>query len=176
MTELRDRLQASLGETYRLERELGGGGMSRVFVADETRLDREVVVKVLPPELAAGVERRALRARDPASRRSCSTRTSCPCSRAGETDGLAVLHDAVRRGRVAARAARRAAPLPIVDAVGILRDVARGARLRARARRRPPRHQARQRAARPAAPPRSPTSASRRRISASRTIGAPARR
>ena len=34
---LRDRLQATLGDTYRLEREIGGG-MSRVFVAEETAL------------------------------------------------------------------------------------------------------------------------------------------
>src|SRR2546421_4409455 len=52
---LQDRLQAALGESYRLERELGGGGMSRVFLAEETRLGRRVVVKVLPPERAAGV-------------------------------------------------------------------------------------------------------------------------
>src|SRR5256886_2539567 len=52
---LQDRLQAALGESYRLERELGGGGMSRVFLAEETRLGRRVVVKVLPPEMAAGV-------------------------------------------------------------------------------------------------------------------------
>src|SRR5438552_5045033 len=38
-----------------LERELGGGGMSRVFVAQETALDRKVVIKVLPPETAAQV-------------------------------------------------------------------------------------------------------------------------
>jgi serine/threonine-protein kinase len=37
-TELRDRLQASLGNAYTLERELGGGGMSRVFVAEEMAL------------------------------------------------------------------------------------------------------------------------------------------
>ncbi|MGI9077832.1 MAG: protein kinase domain-containing protein, partial [Gemmatimonadaceae bacterium] len=53
--DLRDQLQATLGSTYRLERELGGGGMSRVFVADETALGRKVVVKVLAPELSAGV-------------------------------------------------------------------------------------------------------------------------
>jgi serine/threonine-protein kinase len=52
---LRDRLQATLGSSYTLERELGGGGMSRVFVADETRLGRKVVVKVLLSELAAGL-------------------------------------------------------------------------------------------------------------------------
>jgi serine/threonine protein kinase len=55
VSRLRERLQASLGRTYAIERELGGGGMSRVFVADETSLGRKVVVKVLPPELAAGV-------------------------------------------------------------------------------------------------------------------------
>jgi len=55
VAELRDRLQSALGSTYLVERELGGGGMSRVFLAQEVRLGRQVVVKVLPPELAAGV-------------------------------------------------------------------------------------------------------------------------
>jgi tetratricopeptide (TPR) repeat protein len=49
------RLQSVLGDTYRLQRELGGGGMSRVFLAEEPRLGRQVVVKVLPPEMGAGV-------------------------------------------------------------------------------------------------------------------------
>jgi tetratricopeptide (TPR) repeat protein/tRNA A-37 threonylcarbamoyl transferase component Bud32 len=55
VAELKDRLQAALGAGYRVERELGGGGMSRVFLAEEVRLGRRVVVKVLPPEMAAGV-------------------------------------------------------------------------------------------------------------------------
>ncbi len=53
--DLREQLQSTLGSAYTLERELGGGGMSRVFVADETRLRRKVVVKVLSPELAQGI-------------------------------------------------------------------------------------------------------------------------
>jgi serine/threonine-protein kinase len=52
MDELRDRLQASLGASFTIERELTGGGMSRVFVAHETSLGRDVVVKVLSPDLA----------------------------------------------------------------------------------------------------------------------------
>ena len=44
---LRERLQRALGSRYTLGRELGGGGMSRVFLAEETALDRKVVVKVL---------------------------------------------------------------------------------------------------------------------------------
>ena len=55
MTPLRDQLQATLSGTYTIERELGGGGMSKVFAAEETRLSRKVVVKVLSPELAQGI-------------------------------------------------------------------------------------------------------------------------
>ena len=55
MNDLQAQLQAALGDAYRLERELGGGGMSRVFVATETALNRKVVIKFLSPELAAGV-------------------------------------------------------------------------------------------------------------------------
>jgi TolB-like protein/cytochrome c-type biogenesis protein CcmH/NrfG len=50
-----DRLTAALADRYRIERELGGGGMSRVFVATETELGRQVVIKVLAPELAEGI-------------------------------------------------------------------------------------------------------------------------
>jgi serine/threonine-protein kinase len=53
--ELEGRLQAAVAPTYRILRELGGGGMSRVFLAEEARLSRQVVVKVLPPETSAGV-------------------------------------------------------------------------------------------------------------------------
>ena len=52
---IRDQLQATLGTAYTLDRELGGGGMSRVFVAEETSLRRKVVVKLLSPELAQGI-------------------------------------------------------------------------------------------------------------------------
>ena len=57
MTDFADHLQAALGANYKLDRELTGGGMSRVFVAIDSVLGRRVVVKVLPPELAAGVNR-----------------------------------------------------------------------------------------------------------------------
>lgn len=55
MSDLRAQLQLTLGDAYTLERELGGGGMSRVFVAQESALGRTVVVKVIAPELAEGV-------------------------------------------------------------------------------------------------------------------------
>ncbi len=49
---LRLRLQAALGDAYVLERELSGGGMSRVFLGRDMMLGRQVVLKVLPPEAA----------------------------------------------------------------------------------------------------------------------------
>jgi eukaryotic-like serine/threonine-protein kinase len=56
VNEFRERLQSVLGDRYQIERELGGGGMSRVFLAEETRLGRKVVIKVLPPAASAGIE------------------------------------------------------------------------------------------------------------------------
>jgi TolB-like protein/Flp pilus assembly protein TadD len=55
MADLREGLQQTLGPSFTVERELTGGGMSRVFVAFDASLGRRVVVKVLPPELAASV-------------------------------------------------------------------------------------------------------------------------
>ncbi len=46
------RLQTALGDAYHLERELPAGGMSRLFVATERSLNRQVVIKLLPPEFA----------------------------------------------------------------------------------------------------------------------------
>ena len=60
MTDLRTQLQSTLGDGYTLERELGGGGMSRVFLAREHALGREVVVKLLSPELAASLSGESL--------------------------------------------------------------------------------------------------------------------
>ena len=52
-------LSAALGERYRVEREIGAGGMATVFLARDVKHDREVALKVLRPDLAAvlGTER-----------------------------------------------------------------------------------------------------------------------
>ena len=54
-SELVSRLQAALADSYQLERELGGGAMSRVLLAEELQLGRKVVIKVLAPAMAASV-------------------------------------------------------------------------------------------------------------------------
>ena len=55
MPDLRERLQNGLGDRYRLERELGRGGMATVFLAVDLRHERPVALKVLHPDLAAAL-------------------------------------------------------------------------------------------------------------------------
>lgn len=50
MTDIRAQLQAALGDVYALDREFGGSGRSRIFLATEIRLGRVVVIKVVTPE------------------------------------------------------------------------------------------------------------------------------
>ena len=59
MSERDDRLTRALADRYRIERELGQGGMATVYLAQDLRHDRKVALKVLKPELAAvlGAER-----------------------------------------------------------------------------------------------------------------------
>jgi eukaryotic-like serine/threonine-protein kinase len=53
LTEAASRLAAVLADRYRLERELGAGGMATVYLAEDLKHDRKVALKVLKPELAA---------------------------------------------------------------------------------------------------------------------------
>jgi Tol biopolymer transport system component len=53
MTDAAGRLATALADRYRLERELGQGGMATVYLAEDLRHDRQVAIKVLRPELAA---------------------------------------------------------------------------------------------------------------------------
>jgi len=59
MSGITDRLKAALADRYRIERELGAGGMATVYLAADLKHDRKVAIKVLKPELAAvlGAER-----------------------------------------------------------------------------------------------------------------------
>jgi serine/threonine-protein kinase len=123
VTDLRERLQTTLGTAYTLERELGGGGMSRVFVADETALGRKVVVKVLPPELAAGVSVDRFKREIQVAARLQHPHI-VPVLSAGETDGLPFYTMPFVEG-ASLRARLSNGALPITEAAGILKEVAR---------------------------------------------------
>ena len=95
MADLREQLQSGLADRYRLERELGRGGMATVYLAQDLRHDRKVALKVLRPELAPtlGPER---------FQREIET---CPSAapaypyraRLGRDRRATLVHDAVRR-------------------------------------------------------------------------------
>ena len=53
MADLLEQLKAALADRYRIERELGSGGMATVLLAQDLKHGRQVAVKVLRPELAA---------------------------------------------------------------------------------------------------------------------------
>src|SRR5919199_929825 len=122
--DLSQQLQAALGDSYTVERELGGGGMSRVFLAREHALGRTVVVKVLLPELAAGIsaERFAREVRVAAALQHPNV---VPLFRAGEAGGLPYYVMPYVRGESLRSRLRRDGRMPIADALSVLRDVAR---------------------------------------------------
>ena len=124
MDELFRELQAALADGYTIERELRGGGMARVFVAEERALGRRVVIKVLAPDLAAGVS---------ADRFTREIRLTAklqhpqivPVLAAGLAVGLPYYVMPYIEGESLRDHLARTGPLPIGMAVGILRDVAK---------------------------------------------------
>ena len=122
MTDLLASLQAALGDRYQVERELGGGGMGRVFVALERELERRVAVKVLPPELAATVSIERFR-REIHLAASLQHPHIVPLLTAGEADGLLYYTMPFIDGETLRARLARDGRLPVTDAVHILRDV-----------------------------------------------------
>ena len=121
---LREQLQESVGGSYTVERELGGGGMSRVFLADERRLNRKVVIKVLSPELAAGVsaERFELEIQLAASLQQANI---VPILAAGDMHGVPFYTMPYVEGESLRACLRRQGRLHVSTAANILRDVAK---------------------------------------------------
>src|SRR5215208_5221842 len=123
MAELRDQLQATLGDSLILEQELGGGGMSRVFVAHEAALGRKVVVKVLPPEMAAAVSIDRFR-REIQLAAQLQHPHIVPLLSAGETNGLPFFTMPYVRGESLRARLAKEGELPISESVRILREIA----------------------------------------------------
>ena len=121
---LREQLQDALGSSYTITRELGGGGMSRVFVAREESLRRNVVVKVLPPDLLAGVNAERFD-REIELAAGLQHPHIVPVLTAGNMNGvpyytMPFVDGESLRGRLTAHGA-----LPMTEVIGVLRDVAK---------------------------------------------------
>ncbi len=120
----RDELRATLADRYTIERELGGGGMSLVFLARETALGRAVVVKMLTPELAAGVSAERF-VREIATAARLQQANIVPLLSTGEANGVPWYSMPYVSGESLRAKLALGQPIPLAEALNILRDVAR---------------------------------------------------
>ena len=123
MEDIATPLQQSLGDQYRLIRELGGGGMSYVFLAEEASLGRQVVVKVLPPELTSEASIARFK-REAALTAQIQHPNILPVLAFGARDGLLYYVTPFVAGESLRHRLERTGPLPVDEAVQLTREVA----------------------------------------------------
>ncbi len=123
MSSVLDRLAAALADRYRLDRELGQGGMATVYLAHDRKHDRDVAIKVLHPDLGAalGGERFLSEIRTTARLQHPHI---LPLLDSGEADGLLYYVMPLVTGETLRARLEREKQLPIDDAVLIAREVA----------------------------------------------------
>jgi serine/threonine-protein kinase len=123
MTETAARLATSLGTRYRIERELGSGGMATVYLAQDLKHDRKVALKVLKPELAAvlGAERFVVEIKTTAS---LQRPHILPLFDSGEADGQLYYVMPYIQGETIREKLNRETQFGVDEAVRIAREVA----------------------------------------------------
>jgi serine/threonine protein kinase len=117
------RLSCALADHYRVERELGAGGMATVYLAHDRKHDRDVAIKVLHPDLGAalGSERFLSEIRTTARLQHPHI---LPLLDSGEADGLLYYVMPLVTGETLRLRMQRERQLPIPEAVRIAREVA----------------------------------------------------
>jgi serine/threonine protein kinase len=116
-------LTDALGADFTVERELGGGGMSRVFLATDASLGRRVVVKMLPADAAYGVSAERFKREISLSARLQHPHI-VPLLSAGVSDGLPYFVMPYIEGLTLRERLRHSGEYPVADAVRLLREVA----------------------------------------------------
>src|ERR687891_2899612 len=118
-----DRLRDAIADRYRIERELGAGGMATVYLAHDLRHDRDVAIKVLHPDLGAalGSERFLAEIRTTARLQHPHI---LPLLDSGEASGLLYYVMPYVTGETLRDRLTRERQLPIDDALRIAREVA----------------------------------------------------
>ena len=123
MTDVVTRLSSALVDRYRIERELGAGGMATVYLAHDLKHQRDVAIKVLHPDLGAalGGERFLSEIRTTARLQHPHI---LPLLDSGEADGLLYYVMPLVTGETLRTRLERERQLAITDAVRIAREVA----------------------------------------------------
>ena len=123
MSNIVERLSTALSDRYRLERELGQGGMATVYLAHDLKHERDVAIKVLHPDLGAalGGERFLSEIRTTARLQHPHI---LPLLDSGDADGLLYYVMPLVTGETLRARLERERQLPIADAVRIAREVA----------------------------------------------------
>ena len=116
------KLREALSGRYDIQRELGGGGMSRVFLATETALGRDVVIKVISPDVMgdAGADRFAREVKLAARLQHANI---VPVLTAGDANGMAYYTMPMVRGETVRARLQRGA-VPPAESRAMLRDIA----------------------------------------------------
>jgi serine/threonine protein kinase len=121
--DLLPRLQAALGDRYRIERELGQGGMGIVLLAEDQKHHRQVAIKVLKPDLAAALGRERF-LREIATAARLTHPHILPLHDSGEADGFLYYVIPYIEGESLRDRLTRERQLTLEDAVQIAREVA----------------------------------------------------
>src|SRR5262245_63989030 len=123
MTTPSSRISGALSARYRLEQEIGAGGMATVYLAEDVRHDRRVALKVLRPELAAviGAERFLAEIKLTANLQHPHI---LPLFDSGEADGYLYYVMPFVEGETLRDRMNREKQLPVADAVRITTEVA----------------------------------------------------
>ncbi len=123
MPELLGRLQGALADRYRIEREIGAGGMATVYLAHDLRHDRKVALKLMRPELSAviGAERFLAEIKLTANLQHPHI---LPLFDSGEVDGCLYYVMPLIEGESLRERLTREKQLPVAEAVRIASEVA----------------------------------------------------
>jgi len=124
MSSISDRLLSALGGSYTIERELTGGGMALVFMGEDHDLGRKVVIKILPPELAATVSAERFR-REILTVARLQHPHIVPILKAGDVDGLPYFVMPYVDGESIDIRLRRSGTFTVRETLAIMKDAAR---------------------------------------------------
>ena len=117
-------LARAVAGQYRLDREVGRGGMGVVYLATDDQLQRQVAIKTLPPHLAADALIRDRFLREARTAGALSHQNIVPIYAAAERDGIVYFVMRYIAGQSLAERLARTKTLPVSDTVAILRQLA----------------------------------------------------